>query len=364
MPGLLWLVGALAACRAPNPEQGVSREQVAIPPPERSRGEPKQPPQWFEEQIAAAEQAQAQDRVREALERVLQAKTQDPGEEHLARLNELLGELHRAVLELDSLVGWVDGERDPIVFGRTVRVRIHLHNPTPRPIRVPARPPPVTVRPARPVPGESAVVQSSKSLFVLDVVRRDYDTRAQVVSTSRRLHRPLARDLDLPPGGTREIILDLGMAGNDRGLAGFRTFTVGGQLRAAIVEVGGMRRWDAIPLREGTLRSFRPGYEHLASDPVGRIAEAAAKRAYVHLLTATALVPHDRRRDAVDRLVGALGQLISLDWALFSCLQYLTGIELGRDADAWRAWWPRVRATYFAPPARKPRKDVPDFGGD
>ena len=73
----------------------------------------------------------------------------------------------------------------------------------------------------------------------------------------------------------------------------------------------------------------------------------------VHLLTATALVPYEQRREATDALVAALGRRGSLDWALFACLQYITGIELGRDVDAWRAWWPRVRETYFGPPAKK-----------
>ena len=95
-----------------------------------------------------------------------------------------------------------------------------------------------------------------------------------------------------------------------------------------------------------------------------RIWQAIEKDAYVHLLTASALIPYERRKEAVDRLVGALGTRRTRDWAVFACLQYLTGVELGRDNDAWRAWWPRHRDDFFSPKAprdRIPRKGVPTF---
>jgi hypothetical protein len=199
------------------------------------------------------------------------------------------------------------------------------------------------------------------SRFVLDVVSREFDVRAQVVRNQRRMYRVLGRELDFPPGSTREIVLDLGPVDNDRPLAGFRSFTIGGELRAANVEVGGLRRWEAIRVADATLRSFRPGYEHLAADPVHRIGQAIEKGAFVHLLTATALVPYEQRQMATDRLVLGLGRRTTLDWALFACLQYITGTELGRDVDAWRAWWPRVRETYFAPKAEQHPKGEPVF---
>ena len=204
-------------------------------------------------------------------------------------------------------------------------------------------------------------MKGSASRFVLDIVTQEFDVRAQVVRNRRRLHRELGRELDFPPGSTRELVLDLGKVDNDRPLAGFRSYTVGGRLRAAHVEVGGMRRWEAIRLADASLRSFRPGYEHLADDPVRRIGQAIEKGAFVHLLTAAALVPHEQRREATDRLIAALGHRSSLDWALFACLQYITGTELGRDVDAWRAWWPRVRETYFAPPRRQRAQGEPAF---
>ncbi len=300
-------------------------------------------------------------RIRDAFVRILKAKEEDPGPEHLEVFNRLLTELNREVLEMDSLVAWFVAEKDPIVFGEALRVRVRLHNPTPRRIRIAVHNEPVTVHSKPKKPGQSKVLKSSPSRFILEVESREFDVRAQVVRNRRRLHRELARELDFPPGSTRELVLDLGPVDNDRPLAGFRRYTVGGVLRVAHVEVGGMRRWEAIDIAEVTFRSFRPGYEHLADDPVRRIGQAMEKGAFIHLLTATALVPYGRRREATDRLVEGLGYRPSLDWALFACLQYLTGIELGRDVDAWRAWWPRVRETYYGSHERKGVPGEPEF---
>ena len=352
----------LAACRAPDPEAGVSRDRVALTEEKKAPAHaPKRPPEWFEEQIALVEQDRKEGRIREALVRILMAKEEDPGADHLGELDRLVTELNRDVLEMDTLVGWFVAERDPIVFGEALRVRVRLHNPTRRHIRIPVRLDPVTVHTSPPKPGSGTVVRSSASRFILDIVSREFDVRAQVVRNRRRMHRELGRELDFPPGSTREIVLDLGPVGNDRPLAGFRSYTVGGELRAANVEVGGLRRWEAIRIAPATLRSFRPGYQHLAEDPVRRIGQAIEKGAFVHLLTATALVPHERRQAATDRLIAALGHRSSLDWALFACLQYLTGTELGRDVDAWRAWWPRVRETYFEPLAEQRPRGEPVF---
>jgi hypothetical protein len=316
-PGMRRLVCLLtlllvAACRASDPEVGVSRERVALTGERRAPADSaKQPPAWFEEQLALVEQDRKAGRIREALVRILRAKEQDPGADYLRAFDRLVSELNREVLEMNSLVGWFVADRDPILFGEALRVRVRLH--------------------------------------------------AQVVRNRRRMYRALGRELDFPPGSTREIILDLGPVDNDRPLAGFRSFTIGGELRAGNVEVGGLRRWEAIRVADATLRSFRPGYEHLAGDPVHRIDQAIEKGALVHLLTATALVPYERRQMATDRLILGLGRRTTLDWALFACLQYITGTELGRDVDAWRAWWPRVRETYFAPKARPRSKGEPVF---
>jgi len=344
---LLLLALGLAACSTPGKNDQLTHERVVINAPEQQgRKAPKKPPEWFDEQIALAMDEQRDGKIREALERIRAARRENPGDVHAADLATLLGQLNQAVLELATLVGWVVPEKEPIVFGEEVRVRIRLRNPGERHIRVPAR-----------------LRKTSPSVFVFELLRRDYDTRGQIINTRRRLHSELEDDLDIPPGTTAEIVLSLGLSGNDQPLAGFRTFTIAGRLRASVTDIGGLQRFEAIPIDAGTLRSFRPNYEHLADDPLKRIGQAIEKDAYVHLLTAAGLVVDENRRDAVDVLVAGLGARQTRDWAIFACLQYLTGIEMARDADAWRAWWPRHRESFFVPkPAkRKPGKEVPVF---
>ena len=58
----------LAACQASDPEAGVSRERVSLTGEERRpTNTPKQPPEWFEEQIALVDQDWKAGRIREAL---------------------------------------------------------------------------------------------------------------------------------------------------------------------------------------------------------------------------------------------------------------------------------------------------------
>ncbi|MGH7162349.1 MAG: hypothetical protein ACREID_02610, partial [Planctomycetota bacterium] len=230
------------------------------------------------------------------------------------------------------------------VFGEPVRVRVVVRNVSGRRVFVPAR-----------------WGGTTGSILVLDVARRDVDVRAHAVTVTRRVTRALERDLDLAAGGSTEIVFSLEEAGNDAPLQGFRTFTVAGRLRPALLEVGGLRRWDAVKIAGTSLRSFRPNYDHLLDDPVRRIEQAIEKGAPVHLLTAAALVPPERRRDAVDSLVAALRGDRSIDLTIFASLEVLTEIGLGRDVEAWRAWWPRVRENYFPAARERPSPDRPGF---
>ena len=56
----------------------------------------------------------------------------------------------------------------------------------------------------------------------------------------------------------------------------------------------------------------------------------------------------------MDALVGDLRGDRMMDWAIFAALEYLTRIGLGRDVNAWKAWWPRVREDYFEERAEAP----------
>jgi hypothetical protein len=203
--------------------------------------------------------------------------------------------------------------------------------------------------------------RTSPTVFVLDVVRTEYDVRAHVVSSKRQVHYPLRKDVDLPPGGSAEITFTVPDAGNDRPLDGFRTFDVSGELRASVVELGRLRRFDAIRIRPAALRAFRENWEHLADDPVRRVRQALEKGAPLHLLTAAALAPRGSRREAVDALIGSLRGGGAMDFAAYAGLEYLTNAGLGLDADAWRAWWPRVREHYFEEATEEGPREGPRF---
>ena len=345
------LLVLLLAAGCASSGDGPTTERVVLTPSEgqASGRPPKLPPEWFDEQIRAANEERLAGETRAATERIHAARAQNPGPEHAAQLKLLLEQLNRDVLELDTLDAMVLIERDPIRFDEPIELRVHFENAGPRPIHVPA-----------------SVEGATGSLYVLDVTRREYDVRAHVVTTRRRVFVPLPSDLHLASGGSADHRITLPAADpgvrNDQPLGGFREYEIGGHLRPAVLEVGGLRRWEAVPLGVGKVRSFRPNYEHLADDPLARIGQAIEKQAGVHLLTAAALVPYAQRRAAVDLLVDSLVGGRPVDWAMFAALQHLTGVELGRDATAWRAWWPRVRETFFAPEARRRDPAVPVFG--
>jgi len=351
LPGFLVFVAIFGLACGTTPKQAgepaATGEVTLFRAPPR-RGRPRKPRTWFREKIRAAREALRGGRLREGLALVYAARKQHPAADQDQELLQLLQHFNREVLELDTVRGRIEpgSGKGRLVFQEHVRVRVELVNPTPRPVHIPAR-----------------LRGTSGSLWVIEIVRTEYDIHDRIVTTRRRVHRPVQRDIDLEPGETVERVLDLGLLGNDRPLEGVRGYAVSGLLRPAVLELGGLRRWDPIRLAPAELRSFRPNYQHLASNPVARIAQAIEKRAPVHLLTAAALVAPGRRQAAVDLLVKAVRRDRPIDAAIFAALRYLTGVELGHDVEAWRAWWPRVRATFFpgAPPAPED-SDKPRFG--
>ena len=333
------LAASLAGCKSAD---GPTRTRVIIEQKQvETRGKPKKPVEWYGEQLKLAHEERDRGQVRQALERVQAARQENPPDPYYGDFRVMVQRLLGDVLELETITARVEADKDPIVFGEPLRLRIYLKNGTRRRVRIPAR-----------------QEGQSPSLFVLDAARRDYDIRAHVTTRQRRIVRPLKQDFILEPGAeaSRVIILAADKIGNNGPLDGFRSFTLGGQLRPAYIEIGGLRRWESIRIKGVTVRAFRAGYGHLADDPVKRIGQAIEKNAPIHLVTAAALCPRERRVEAVDKMVAALqgGRLI--DWSMFAALQYLTGVELGRDAGAWRAWWPRVREGYFAPKGKETKK--------
>ncbi len=344
---LLLILLTLCACKSQDVED-VSAQKIVLTQGKgasKVKRKPRRSKEWFDEQIGVAEQERAQGKIRAAIQRIYKVRDEYPGPGHRKQLDALLHQLNEDVLGLDTIEARVEVQKDPVAFGEPLRLRIHLRNGTGRRVRIPAR-----------------LKNTSGSVFLLSVVRRDFDIRAHVASRRSRVRRKVASDIDIPAGGSADqvLVLEPEDIGNDKGLDGFRTFTVGGSLRPIVLEIGGLRRWEAIPVKPATVRSFRPNWEPLAKNPLKKLRLALKREWGVHLLTAAALLPNRDRKAAVDLMVGNLRGDRRIDWAMFASLQHLTNLNMGRDAGAWRAWWPRVRTTFFFVPERKPA-DKPAF---
>lgn len=332
IPLLIFAAGLLpVGCKGTSdPDDEFTAERRVMTASGRPEVEAGAPAEWFDEQLRIIEREIAAGELEAALYRAFAVREKNPTLIHRTRLDQLIRRANSAVLGLETVDAKFTVDSNPIEFGERIQVRVRMKNLGRRAIRIPKE-----------------VEGTSGSVFEIVLVRREWDTRSQVVTTTKRYRLPLSRDWEIPASGTAEQLLDLGMCGNDRGMNGFRVYHVRGKLRAARVEIGGLRRWDSVPVKGVFLRSFRPNWKHLADDPLKRVKQALEKQAPTHLLTATALLEGKDRQEAMDALVDELRGDRVIDWAIFGCLEYLARIGLGRDVNAWKAWWPRVREHYF-----------------
>jgi len=333
---LLVLLAAMCLCTitacSSKEKEDLPGGKIEIPTQAR-RGynwPPKKPPEWFDDKIAEIRRLAGDEDLKAALGLVDIAIAERPAPGHDQMLRSLRGDLLRAILELLTVQIRIEPVEDPIRFGDAVRVRLEIKNVSGREILIPAQ-----------------SKNHSRSLFRLEIIQQEFTIRAEIILRRRKVHVHLERDIILEKGGTYEQVLTLEGAGNERPVEGFRTYTVRGELRPVQYRVGGLPRFEAIPVRGTRMRSFARNFEHLADDPLARIEEAISKQAPQHLLTTTALVNPRDRQAATDLLIDALNGS-AMDLSIIASLQYLTGVEeLGRDASAWKSWWPRVREEFY-----------------
>ena len=169
----LFLLLVLAACKSKNVED-VSTGKVVLPTqradPKVAR-KPRKPDEWFDKQIETIALERKQGKVREAITRIYAARDQYPATHHRYQLDALLAQLNQDVLDLETITAWIEVTKDPVGFGEPLQLRIHLQNGSSRRVKIPAR-----------------RSKASSSVFLLSLVRRDYDVRAHV-STRRTLVR-------------------------------------------------------------------------------------------------------------------------------------------------------------------------------
>lgn len=200
--------------------------------------------------------------------------------------------------------------KDVVGDGDPVPVRITIRNLSAADLRSPQR--------------ESG---SSDAMFVLAVVREDWDVYGNVRSSEFTLRAPLTEDLSVPPSGEREVQVTIGPDLVELTHEGFSVFRIGGTFRPVVIRVGASEFFDALPIEPATVRVLQRGWDQLAADPVASLRKAVAKRSPPHVLAAAELVaPVDRAeartilRDAAERdppltfvLRAALARLDVLD---------------------------------------------------
>ena len=178
--------------------------------------------------------------------------------------------------------------KDVVADGDDIPLRIALANLSAADIRSPRR--------------ESG---SSDALFVLSVLREDWDIYGNVRSSEFTLRAPVTEDLAIPPSGEREVQVTIGAEYVKLTHEGFSVFRIGGIFRPVVVRVGESEFFDALPIEPATVRVFQKGYEQLAADPLSALRKAIAKRSPPHVLAAAELLAPVERAEARQILTAA-----------------------------------------------------------
>mgnify|MGYP001189967311 CR=1 FL=1 len=176
-------------------------------------------------------------------------------------------------------------ERDAIADGSDVRAVVRIRNLSSAPLQIPA-----------------TASGSSPALLVVEVTRDDFDVYGNVRSTDFNLHVPLPGDVDLLPGGTRDLPVTIPAERLRLTHTGFSVVHVGGTLRPIVVRVGATELFEGLALDEGLVRVFMQGFEPLAADPLAALSTAVVKRSPPHILTAAELLAPDERERGAELL--------------------------------------------------------------
>lgn len=203
--------------------------------------------------------------------------------------------------------------RDAFADGDEVRGVLRVQNRSSAPVRV-----------------SRTAEDSSASLFILDVERRDFDVYGNVRSAEFTIHVTLDRDLELGAGGAEDVPFVIPADMVRLAHTGFSTFEIGGHLRAVAVQVGATELFDALPLEPATVRVFLQGFEPLAEDPMGSLRRAVQKRSPPHILIAAELLAPGERAEAVTFLLQAADDDPPLAFVCTATADRLNGLLTGR----------------------------------
>lgn len=209
-------------------------------------------------------------------------------EEYEAPLRHIRAQARETLLEEQVARLTVLPARDAVADGAAVAGVVRVQNRSSAPVRIPR-----------------TAEDSSASLAILEVVRRDFDVYGNVRTTEFTVRITFDQDLDLAPGGSADLPFVIPAAEVRLTHTGFSTLRIGGRLRAVAVEVGATELFDALPFEPALVRVFLQGYEPLAANPMESLRLAIAKRSPPHVLLAAELLAPDERAEAVDLLTAA-----------------------------------------------------------
>ncbi len=204
-------------------------------------------------------------------------------------------------------------EKDAVADGDEIRVRIAFSNVSGATLRVPR-----------------SQKGTSDALLLLTIAREDYDVYGNARSSDFTLPVPVAEDLVLDPGQTREERIVVPADAAKLTHRGFSILEVRGTFRPVSIRVGDSEFFDAIPVEPARVRVFMKGYEPLAADPLGSLRKSVEKRSPPHLLTCAELLAPTDRAEARTILTAAKEKDEELAPAIDAALARLQALDAGR----------------------------------
>ncbi len=236
-----------------------------------------------------------------------------------------LSVLHaRGAAELLSRSCALRGPLEPVGFGQRLVLVMEIRNPFPEPV-------------------ELLLPEEGFGLEFRYQVRRLFPDGGEELTSQVRVAR-LDEEVVLGPGGTYRKELDFELDPGDS-LSALWELELGLSLRLAGLQVGERE----LPLAEFALRparfvAFPPGWEALAADPLGGLAQAAAldsPQADRHLLVCAELLPEVQREQGIATLAAALPEAPNPRRAvtIAAALGRLTGLDFGPAPQRWIEWW-------------------------
>lgn len=337
--GLLGACGTAEGGGARDGGEGATREAVVVPREGRGGGPGSAP-------LLDAERAdQVVEEVRELLarrdfaavgSRVQEALEAGVPQIQAAELRRLEALARRKLLETTQIQALVVPDSRRVTLGDPVTGELILANVGRESLEIPAG-----------VPVSEGSPERSRSTVYLELLYEEFGCDGTRLQERRTRSVELGEDLVLEPGRSRGFPLSFDTLEINPSSCALRHYRIKAVLYPAEIHVGGQVLHGPVPFTPALVRVFPRGYRHLEEHPVRRLEEAVRKCSPVHVPLAAALVPEERREEAIRVLRRALLGPGAADHGptRVSCcvaLGLLTGSSLAPRPELWER---RLRAS-------------------